>query len=406
MMRTEPALNLHARQQPGPEVLVFSTLDARVDELMERLARRGILSERLRVEESAERVAHTKAKVAVLVAGTEESSPDLRRLMQRLAERGLPLVCWGDSRPVPSDGSAAVRRFSRDAGPDEVVGWIAAAASYAPVVHRLEAELSRLERLGAQLQRHFEEVDEEMRLAGRLQRDLLPGALPAIAGVRTACMYRPMRWVSGDCYDAFPLGETRIGFFVGDAVGHGASAAMLTMFVRHALSMRGDLPGSGLDDPAGTIEYLHSSLARLHLPSANYVTCVYAVYDASTRKLVVARGGHPYPIHIAADGRAQELQAAGGLVGIGDLPPCLEPHSVELSVGDKVLFFTDGLEDKLIVERDRTRGETVFRELLSQLAPLPAHEFIRALREHLDRCEGSLHPADDVTAVVMEVCPQ
>lgn len=395
-------MKVHTRQPPSPEVLVFSTLDARVDALVERLAQRGILSERMRVDGSVECVAHTRAKVAVLAPGADDTSPDLRALMQKLAERGLPVVCWGDCRPGAESG-AGVRRFGADAGPDEVVGWIAAAASYAPVVHRLEGELSRLERLGAQLQRHFEEVDEEMRLAGRLQRDLLPSVLPTIAGVRTACAYRPMRWVSGDCYDAFRLGESKIGFFVGDAVGHGASAAMLTMFVRHALSMRSDLPGGELDDAVGTVEYLHNSLARLHLPSAHYVTCVYCVYDAAARTMCVARGGHPYPIHIAADGRIRELQAAGGLVGIGDLPPCLEGQVVELSAGDKVLLFTDGLEDKLIVERDRKSGEAVFTGLLPRLAPLPADEFIAELRGHLDRCEGSLHPADDVTAVVMEV---
>ena len=40
------------------------------------------------------------------------------------------------------------------------------------LVRRMEKELANMERLGKRLNQHFTEVDQEMRLAGRLQRGL------------------------------------------------------------------------------------------------------------------------------------------------------------------------------------------------------------------------------------------
>ena len=48
-------------------------------------------------------------------------------------------------------------------------------------------------------------------------------------------LFRPAGYVSGDLYDVARLDERRIGFYVADAVGHGMPAALLTMFIKHAL---------------------------------------------------------------------------------------------------------------------------------------------------------------------------
>ncbi|MCH7812991.1 MAG: hypothetical protein IID40_03120, partial [Planctomycetes bacterium] len=61
---------------------------------------------------------------------------------------------------------------------------------YQTMLRRLEDELSNMERLGKRLNQHFTEVDQEMRLAGRLQRDFLPPANEPLGPPHFATLYR------------------------------------------------------------------------------------------------------------------------------------------------------------------------------------------------------------------------
>ena len=62
------------------------------------------------------------------------------------------------------------------------------------------------------------QIDEEMRLAARLQVDFLPRTLPEVDGVAFNVFFRPASYVSGDIYDVTRLDEDHIGFFVADAL--------------------------------------------------------------------------------------------------------------------------------------------------------------------------------------------
>ena len=69
--------------------------------------------------------------------------------------------------------------------------------------------------------------------------------------------------------------------------------------------------------------------------------------------------------------------------------------------GDAVLFYSDGFEtafpDPAGIVNDRYRQE--FRKLAGSD---PAAKF-KALEKELDRQEGSLHPRDDLTAVLLSI---
>ena len=75
-------------------------------------------------------------------------------------------------------------------------------------------------------------LDEELRLAAKLQQDFLPKQLPQVGPIHFHSLFRPAGYVSGDLYDVMRLDEKRVGFFPVDAVGHGMPAALLTMFIK------------------------------------------------------------------------------------------------------------------------------------------------------------------------------
>jgi sigma-B regulation protein RsbU (phosphoserine phosphatase) len=287
---------------------------------------------------------------------------------------------------------------------EEVIGRLTTLARYAPVIKRMEKELQQLQRLGRHLNRYFDEIDQEMRLAGRLQRDFMPHKLPEVPRLRFAQLYRPAVWVSGDIFDVFLIDNQHLAMFIADAMGHGTAAGLMTMFLRRALVPK-QLTGDAecIVAPAQAIQRLHEGLARQELPHAQFVTAAYAIIDIESLDIRLARGGHPYPLRISATGEISELHCEGGLLGVPGLDPEFTEHHTRLDPGDKLIFYTDGLEDVLLSTRDPKTGLAEFTEHLREWAGLDADTLISALTEHLDCQEGSLNPKDDMTVIVAEV---
>ncbi|HOA75471.1 MAG TPA: PP2C family protein-serine/threonine phosphatase [Phycisphaerae bacterium] len=289
-----------------------------------------------------------------------------------------------------------------DASADELWGRIAAIQQYRPLLERMEEQVAGMQRLGKKLNEQFVEVDQELRLASRLQRDFLPKQLPAIGDIRFHVLYRPATWVCGDVYDVQRLDESFIGVYLADAVGHGVAAGLLTMFIKQAITgKRIYQDGYVIVPPHDVLEQLNAQLADQQLPNCQFVTACYATIDVRTREVCLARGGHPHPIHVGADGTCVEVRTVGGLLGIfhGETYPST---SLILEPGEKLILYSDGLEDVIISRRERDDGQTHLTPEFLGMVREPGPQFIRAMEDHLDAAEGSLQPSDDMTLVVVE----
>jgi predicted ester cyclase len=72
-----------------------------------------------------------------------------------------------------------------------------------------------------------ERVEQELRVARRIQQASLPKEVPTLEGWQIAYHYQPARVVGGDFYDFHFLSEGRGGLVVGDATGKGVPAALV-----------------------------------------------------------------------------------------------------------------------------------------------------------------------------------
>ncbi len=71
-------------------------------------------------------------------------------------------------------------------------------------------------------------------------------------------------------------------------------------------------------------------------------TCLYAVYDPTTRHCTIARAGHPPPAVVTPDGNVRFLNVpAGPPLGLGGLP--FETLETQLPEGSLLTLYTDGL---------------------------------------------------------------
>jgi sigma-B regulation protein RsbU (phosphoserine phosphatase) len=268
-------------------------------------------------------------------------------------------------------------------------------------IDALHNEVTALRHRDETLKFYMHRLDEEMRLAARLQQDFLPKTLPQIGPVHFHTLFRPAGYVSGDLYDVARLDETHVGFYICDAVGHGMPAALLTMFMKNALLTK-QITASGyhLLAPGQTMARLNDSLVAQNLSYATFATAIYGVIDCQSLAVTLACGGHPNPIILRGDGGMHVLNADGSLLGI--FPDEVFPETtVQLAPGDRMLIFTDGIE--VAFSEDTTVDSTRWRDELWRRRSLPTDQLMNEFTAHLDRETGSLCPKDDLTMIVIEI---
>jgi sigma-B regulation protein RsbU (phosphoserine phosphatase) len=267
-------------------------------------------------------------------------------------------------------------------------------------IHLLRGELDAQHRRDRTAQFQMDRLDEEMRLAAKLQRDFLPKTLPQVGQVRFHALYRPAGYVSGDLYDVMRLDEQHVGFYVADAVGHGMPAALLTMFMKNALVTKDITNGSyRVLDPSETMSRLNNSLCEQNLSNATFATACYGTLNTHTLELSVARGGHPQPI-LFRDGKMMDLDADGALLGIFPDETFTTCH-VQLQRGDRVLIYTDGIE--VAFSGDESADDERWRAELQKRADQPIAKILDTFADQLDAFNGSILPKDDLTIVALEV---
>ncbi|MFD9187604.1 SpoIIE family protein phosphatase [Streptomyces phaeochromogenes] len=237
----------------------------------------------------------------------------------------------------------------------------------------------------------------EHTMAVTLQRSLLPRNLPEQSALDIAYRYLPAQaGVGGDWFDVLPLSGARVALVVGDVVGHGLHAAATMGRLRTAVHNFSalDLPPDELlgllDELVGRID--QDEAAEDSSAAITGATCLYAVYDPTTRKCTVARAGHPPPAVVGPDGSVEFPEVpAGPPLGLGGLP--FETAELELAEGSRLVLYTDGLvEDR---ERDIDVGLELLRTALAG-----------ADRSPEDTCQGVLNallpdrPSDDIALIV------
>ena len=268
-------------------------------------------------------------------------------------------------------------------------------------VEALQIDLNRIRDLADARRSRVEEVNRELHLAARLQRDFLPKKLPNAGRVRFGVLYRPAGHVSGDTYDVRRLDERHVGVYLADAVGHGLPAALLAMFLHNALSTK-RIHEDGTYRLLGSAEAmaeLNERLCDQNLSDCTFATAAYARVDVTSGEVDLARGGHPLGLLLRRGaGEIEEVGGDGPLLGVmrgedyGSARVVLEP-------GDRLVLYTDGVE-MIYVGPDKAASLAAWREAVQARHHLSADDLLEDVRREMD-ARGPL--ADDVTVVTLEM---
>ncbi len=260
----------------------------------------------------------------------------------RLMDQLLPVVvmtAWGNV-------DLAVEAMRRGASDFVQKPW-----DNRQLLQKLHHQVSR-----AKMQRLAQrQQDDELREAREIQEKLLPKSLPEVPGYEVAGMTQPKRFVGGDYYNVMRVDADHIALCIADVAGKGLPAALLMSSFQAALR---PLMSQNLA-PRELCGRLNRILCDL-TPVGKFISFFYAVLNASDRQLTYCNAGHNPPLLIRADGRSTELNAAGAV--LGQFPSWrYEQSDIEISSGDKLVVFTDGLVEACDVDEEPFGDDKVVR---------------------------------------------
>ncbi len=305
----------------------------------------------------------------------------------RALKAGLILSLWAHDQPV---GMMVVQSTRKNVfTPGETALLKAFANQVAVAVQRAGLLQTRIEN---------EKLERELELARRLQQSLLPSVFPEVPGFHFDAHNQPARWVGGDFYDLFPLGEGHYGIVIGDASDKGIPAA-LYMALTRSLILAEARRSFSTEEVLRSVNQLLLDLGELH----GFITVFFGVLDADNLRLVYSRAGHEQP-YLYRGGRLQPLPGEGMLLGmLNDADLVLNEEELVLVPGDHLIFYTDGVKD-VVNPEGQLLDQPSFEEMLAQcLRAAGGKSLCQTFFDRLQAFQAGADQFDDMTMLTIRV---
>lgn len=227
---------------------------------------------------------------------------------------------------------------------------------------------------------------QEVRLAGEIQRSLLPKdpelCFP-IFGVNL-----PAQEISGDFYSHVLLADGRIAFSLGDVSGKGIRASML---MSKSISLFQCLCKT-MPQPSRLLGAINDEVVATS-SHGMFVTMIVGVYDPVSQNVLFANAGHLPPILRKPNGEFVSFNA--------DMPPLGILSGIEFQneavclEGGSLYLYSDGVTE---AGGEQELGEDGLKALLDEFSQYPLAQRLRCIIERL--ASGSYH--DDITLLAIE----
>ncbi len=246
------------------------------------------------------------------------------------------------------------------------------------------------------LQKRQDEMVAELALAAHVQQSLAPHSL-IWKNLTVEAYHSPARTVGGDFGVVHPEGDDSLSIVVADVSGHGVGSALMANRIYsetlHALG-RNSEPGTLLRD-------LHHFVHTRIPVDGFFFTMAAARFSHDGRRLSFSAASQP-PAILVSNGTLRRLESRNGILGcLAETIPSEPSIEVELSPGDRLVLYTDGLVE-VFNSLDDMLGVEGLEDLVLQSATLPLADMQKTILNGVAAWRhGPL--ADDVSLVIAEV---
>ena len=280
-----------------------------------------------------------------------------------------------------------------------------------PLARAIHGALSQ-KRLADRVAEMDRQMREDLVMARQLQQSLLPTAFPRFpraatpenSRLRFHSRFQPAADLAGDFFNVVALSDDSAGVFICDVMGHGVRSALVTAMLRAMvddLAGRSPTPGDFLSE---VNRRLHALIRPADAPL--FATACYLVVDTARRRVQFSVAGHPRPVHLQPSAnRVSRLalsSAAGPALGL-TAEAAYATGEIELSEGDLLLLFTDGIFEVPAADGSEDFGQSRLLASATAHLHLPPPQLLDALLTEVRQFSGADEFGDDVCLLAVEV---
>jgi serine phosphatase RsbU (regulator of sigma subunit) len=243
-----------------------------------------------------------------------------------------------------------------------------------------------------------QKMREQIRLAGVIQRRMIPEKAPSMPGLDIAATYIPCFDIGGDFYDFLRLSDSRVAVAIADVIGKGIPAAIMMSLFRG--SVRAYVDAEHNKGYIGNIISKLNRMACAECKDGEFVALFYAVLDVKEESITYCNCGHE-PAVLIRDGKIVELDKGGFVLGVEPRAE-YEIETLKLRDGDCLLFYTDGLIDAANFDGEFW-GRQSLLETTKKFTHLEAGQMVKNILGYRRRFVGLASQVDDTSIIVIKV---
>lgn len=268
--------------------------------------------------------------------------------------------------------------------------------TFTDISEQVRAE-EELRSANAKLQQRQLEIEEDLRLAARVQNSLAPKSV-LWDSMSVDSYFHPVHSIGGDFALVDPAEQDHLSLFVCDVSGHGIGSALVAnrIYSETTAHLRSGMP---FVDMFGELNrFLMEDIAG----SGMYVTVAAARIDAQSRRMVFAGAGHP-PALLARRGQNPiVLESRSTILGaLRDAVDFRTSVEVELQPDDRIVLYTDGITE-VFNSHGEMLGIAGVQEIVRKASFLPPADMKQAILDGVAAWrEGP--PTDDVSLMLVHV---
>lgn len=239
-------------------------------------------------------------------------------------------------------------------------------------------------------------MESELLIAREIQQGLLPRTLPKIDGFDIAAENISSKQVGGDYYDVIPTDNGKFMITIADVSGKGTPASLLMANVQatvHAL-VPFQLPLSTATARINDLIYRNTS-------SDKFITFFWGSLNAQTKIFQYVNAGHNPPFVLRRDGTIERLSDGGLILGIMKTITPYQEGSVQLSAGDSVILFTDGVSEAMDVNANDYTEERL-EQFIQTLNGNSAAVMLTKIKHEIQQYSAGAVQSDDITLIVFK----
>ena len=265
---------------------------------------------------------------------------------------------------------------------------------------RIKQYRDALEDANQKLEVHNARLVNELQMAREIQEILIPQNLSSLAGFRVSAHYIPEIDVGGDFFDLWEIEPGKLGVFISDVMGHGVSAAFVTVFIKTVV----EEIRSQISDPGQLLETVNARFNRLISSQLfMFTTAFYAEIDLPNETLSCANAGHPFPFIIhSRQGMCEPIGDKDTGKGLGITPNAVyKTHHYPFDRFNGLFLYTDGA-----YEIQNPQGEEFSTDRLQSVLTHQINErtgvLVDSVLDAINQFNDGSGKDDDITLVAID----